>query len=120
MSKTFPKGATNKDIFKAVFGYEPATDAVVCNKKDWCGASEPCNYCTSNPDNVGREEEWWNAPYKSESEELTEIELEQQSLTIMHDIGKRKIDPEVMNKFVEGCLKNAKEKEKLKAKVNEE
>lgn len=59
-----PKGATNKDVFKAIFGYEPATDAVICNKEDWCGASEPCNYCISNPNNVGREEEWWNAQYK--------------------------------------------------------
>ena len=62
------EGATNKDMFKAVFGYEPATDAVVCNKADWCGDSEPCNYCISNPDNIGREEQWWNAPYKAESE----------------------------------------------------
>jgi hypothetical protein len=52
-----------------VFGYEPATDAVVCNKEDWCGASEPCNYCMVNPNNIGREENWWNAPYKVESEE---------------------------------------------------
>jgi hypothetical protein len=62
------KGATNKDMFKTVFGYEPATDAVVCNKEDWCGASKPCNYCISNPNNIGREEDWWNAPYKAESE----------------------------------------------------
>ena len=64
-----PKGATNSDMFKAVFGYDPATDAVICNKEDWCGASEPCNYCISNPNNIGREEDWWNAPYKAESEE---------------------------------------------------
>ena len=25
-----PEGATNKDMFNTVFGYEPATDAVVC------------------------------------------------------------------------------------------
>lgn len=64
-----PEGATNKDVFKAVFGYEPATDAVVCNKEDWCGASEPCNYCMSDPDNIGREDVWWNAPYKKDVEE---------------------------------------------------
>lgn len=64
-----PEGATNGDVFKIVFGYEPATDAVVCNKEDWCGASEPCNYCMSNPDSIGKEEEWWNAPYKKEREE---------------------------------------------------
>lgn len=64
-----PNNATNEDVFKAVFGYAPATDAVVCNKMDWCGASESCNYCTSNPDSIGREEEWWNAPYKEESED---------------------------------------------------
>lgn len=63
-----PDGATRRDAFKAVFGYEPATDAVVCNKEDWCGASEPCNYCTSNPDNIGREEDWWDAPYRVKSE----------------------------------------------------
>lgn len=63
-----PVGATNKDMFKTVFGYEPATDAVVCNKEDWCGASKPCNYCFGNPNAIGREEEWWNAPYKAESE----------------------------------------------------
>lgn len=63
-----PEGATNKDMFKTVFGYEPATDAVVCNKEDWCGASKPCNYCFGNPNAIGREEEWWNAPYKAESE----------------------------------------------------
>jgi hypothetical protein len=63
-----PEGATNKDMFKTVFGYEPATDAVVCNKEDWCGASEPCNYCIANPNAIGREEDWWNAPYKAESE----------------------------------------------------
>ena len=64
-----PEGATNKDIFKAIFGYEPATGAVVCNKEDRCGASEPCNYCMCNPNNIGREEDWWNAPYK-ESEDV--------------------------------------------------
>lgn len=64
-----PEGATNGDMFKAVFGYEPATDAVVCNKEDWCGASEPCNYCTSNPDKIGKEEDWWDKPYKKEAEE---------------------------------------------------
>ena len=63
-----PEGATNGDMFKAVFGYEPATDAVVCNKEDWCGASEPCDYCTSNPDNIGREEDWWNSPYRKVAE----------------------------------------------------
>jgi len=62
------EGATNKDMFKTVFGYEPATDAVVCNKEDWCGASKPCNYCFANPNAIGREEDWWNAPYKAESE----------------------------------------------------
>lgn len=64
-----PDGATNRDMFKAVFGYEPATDAVVCNEKDWCGDSEPCNYCRSNPDSIGKDEDWWNAPYKKEVEE---------------------------------------------------
>lgn len=64
-----PEGATNKDVFKAIFGYDPATDAVVCNKEDWCGASKPCNYCISNPNNIGKEEEWWNAQYNAESEE---------------------------------------------------
>lgn len=64
-----PEGTTNKDVFKAIFGYDPATDAVVCNKEDWCGASKPCNYCISNPNNIGKEEEWWNAPYNTESEE---------------------------------------------------
>ena len=67
-NELFKKGATNKDVFKAVFGYEPATNDVVCNKEDWCGASEPCNYCICNPDKVGIEEDWWNAPYKTESE----------------------------------------------------
>lgn len=62
-----PERTTNKDIFKAIFGYEPATDAVVCNKEDRCGASEPCNYCISNPNNIGREEDWWNAA-RAESE----------------------------------------------------
>lgn len=62
--RLIPDGATNKDVFKAVFGYDPATDSVVCNKEDWCGASEPCHYCMSNPDNIGKEEDWWNALYK--------------------------------------------------------
>lgn len=62
------KGASNKSVFECVFGYEPATDSVVCNKEDWCGASEPCNYCKSNPDNIGREEDWWNAPHKRDAE----------------------------------------------------
>lgn len=61
-------GATNKSVFEGVFGYEPATDAVVCNKEDWCGASKPCNYCMANPNNIGREENWWNATYNAESE----------------------------------------------------
>ena len=65
-----PDGATNKDAFKAVFGYEPATDAVVCNKEDWCGESEPCKYCKSNSDNIGKEEDWWDAPYILPEEEL--------------------------------------------------
>ena len=64
-----PNNATNKDVFKAVFGYDPATDAVVCNKEDWCGASDPCNYCTSNPNKIGREEDWWNEPFKRGEEE---------------------------------------------------
>lgn len=64
-----PDNATNKDVFKAIFGYEPATNSVVCNKEDWCGASEPCNYCTSNSDNIGKEEDWWNAPYKKAESE---------------------------------------------------
>lgn len=64
------KGATNKSVFEGVFGYEPATDAVVCNKKDWCGDSEPCNYCISNPDRIGREEDWWDKPYKTEQERV--------------------------------------------------
>lgn len=59
-----PEGVTNRGMFKIVFGYDPATDSVVCNKEDWCGASEPCNYCMSNPDNIGKEEDWWNAPFK--------------------------------------------------------
>ena len=29
---------TNKDKFTEVFGYEPAIDAVVCNKEDWWNA----------------------------------------------------------------------------------
>lgn len=62
------KGATNKSVFEGVFGYEPATDSVVCNKEDWCGASEPCKYCGSNTDNIGREEDWWNAPHKRDVE----------------------------------------------------
>lgn len=66
-----PEGATNKDVFKAVFGYEPAIDDVVCNKEDWCGASEPCNYCVCNINKVGVEENWWNAPYKTEREVTT-------------------------------------------------
>jgi hypothetical protein len=64
-----PEGATNKGVFKTVFGYETATDSVICNKEDWCGASKPCNYCISNPNNIGGEEDWWNAPYKAESED---------------------------------------------------
>ena len=32
------------------------------------GASKPCNYCKSNQDSIGREEDWWNALYKTESE----------------------------------------------------
>jgi hypothetical protein len=63
-----PEGATNKDMFKTVFGYKPAADAVVCNKEEWCGASEPCNYCIANPNAIGREEDWWNSEYKAESE----------------------------------------------------
>ena len=63
-----PRGATNRDMFKVVFGYEPATNEVVCNKADWCRGSEPCNYCTCNSDAIGGEEDWWNTPYKAESE----------------------------------------------------
>lgn len=54
---------TNAEKFREVFGYEPATDAVVCNKEDWCGASEPCKYCTGNANAIGREEDWWNSEY---------------------------------------------------------
>lgn len=79
---SFPERATNKDIFKAIFGYEPATDSVVCNKEDWCGASEPCKYCTSNSNSIGREETWWNAEYK---ESKTEWEHDHEILKAYSD-----------------------------------
>lgn len=64
-----PEGATRADVFEIVFGYAPAKDSVLCNKDDWCGASEPCNYCMSNSNNIGKAEDYWNAPYKKEAKE---------------------------------------------------
>jgi len=56
---------TNAEKFREVFGYEPATDAIVCNKADWCGDSEPCKYCDCYSDAIGREEDWWGKEYKA-------------------------------------------------------
>lgn len=59
---------TRADKFEAVFGYRPAIDQVLCNEHDWCGESDACNYCMCNPNNIGREKDWWNAEYRTESE----------------------------------------------------
>lgn len=64
-----PEEATRADVFEIVFGYAPARDEVLCNIDNWCGASEPCNYCINNSNNIGREGEWWNAPYQKGEEE---------------------------------------------------
>lgn len=61
-----PEGATRADVFKIVFGYAPAKDSILCNVNDWCGENEACEYCISNPQQVGKDEDWWNAPYKRE------------------------------------------------------
>ncbi len=58
------EGMTNAEVFTKIYGYQPATDSVVCNKDDWCGNSEPCKYCSCVGDAIGREEDWWNSPYK--------------------------------------------------------
>ena len=54
---------TRADKFEEIFGYRPATDQVLCNEHDCCGESDACNYCTCNRNNIGREEDWWNAEY---------------------------------------------------------
>lgn len=59
---------TRADKFEEIFGYRPATDQVLCNEHDWCGESDACNYCMCYPNHIGREEDWWNAEYKGESE----------------------------------------------------
>lgn len=56
---------TRADKFEEIFGYRPATDQILCNERDWCGENDACNYCMCNPNNIGREEDWWNAEYKS-------------------------------------------------------
>lgn len=71
--KSEGRGMTRADKFKEIFGYRPATDQVLCNEHDYCGESDACNYCMSNPNNIGREEDWWNAGYESESEGRNEI-----------------------------------------------
>lgn len=58
------EGMTNAEVFTKIYGYQPATDSVVCNKDDWCGKSEPCKYCSCVGDSIGREEDWWASPYK--------------------------------------------------------
>ena len=57
---------TRADKFEEIFGYRPATDRVLCNENenDWCGQNDACNYCMTNPNRTGREEDWWNAEYK--------------------------------------------------------
>lgn len=55
---------TNAEVFAKIYGYQPETDSVVCNKGEWCGFSEPCKYCSHVGDAIGREEDWWNSPYK--------------------------------------------------------
>lgn len=68
-----PKGATRADVFKIVFGYAPNKDSIICNENDWCGENEACEYCISNSKRVGKEEEWWNAPYESKVLEILDI-----------------------------------------------
>lgn len=59
---------TRADKFEEIFGYRPATDQVLCNEHDNCGEDDACNYCMCNSNNIGHEEDWWNAEYKAESE----------------------------------------------------
>ena len=59
-----PDNATNVEVFEAVFGYEPETDKIICNKGMLCYESPQCNYCSYKPDNKHTEQEWWNAKYK--------------------------------------------------------
>ena len=63
------KPMTNAEKFKEIFGYNPATDSLVCNAEDWCGQTEPCSYCLCNSDRIGREEDWWNAQYKEAADD---------------------------------------------------
>lgn len=75
---------TNAEKFCEVFGYEPTTDAVVCNKEDWCGASEPCKYCDCYSDAIGREEDWWGKEYKA----CFEIKPEFEGVEVMAEVIK--------------------------------
>lgn len=93
-------GMTRVDKFEEIFGYRPATDQVLCNGHDWCGENDACNYCSYNSNNIGREEDWWNAEYKeqttkndlgvnciSRAQAQTEIEMSASRYTIAKERG---------------------------------
>lgn len=52
---------TNGDMIKAMFGFEPRKSTCIL-PKDYCnGNPAECDGCKFN--------EWWNSPYKAESDE---------------------------------------------------
>lgn len=57
---TIPKGATNGDMMKAIFGFEPRKNTCIL----------PLDYCNGNPTECDgcRFNDWWNAPYEREVE----------------------------------------------------
>lgn len=65
MTINIPDGSTNADVYRIVYGYYPLTDSVICNDCCWCGKTEPCQYCNTNDNRLGDEEDWWNKTYKS-------------------------------------------------------
>lgn len=53
-----PEGATNGDMIKAVFGFEPRENACIIPKKLCNGNPAECDGC--------RFDDFWNSPYRKE------------------------------------------------------
>ena len=57
-----PKNATNGDVIKVIFGFEPRKNTCIL-PKDYCnGNPTECDGCKFN--------DWWNAPYNPPEQNL--------------------------------------------------
>ena len=96
-------GMTRADKFEEIFEYRPATDQVLCNEHD-CGESDACDYCMCNPDNIGRDEDWWNAEYKDPT---TKNDLGVDTDKLIADCEKMSFDFELFGRPTKAILLDA-------------